>query len=87
MVDPTLTQRLVALAFVIVFLAFVVCCIVGISIRARRFAAKLNAGNSNAAIDAKILVAENVHVTNDPTIPFTPYAAVNEALEHRRRKG
>lgn len=68
------------------FIGFVIACIVGLSIRAMRLAAKLNAGNLNAEIDAKIVVAESVNVRGDPTVPFSPYAAVNEAREARERR-
>lgn len=86
MIDPTPFQIVLGTLSFIVFIGFVIACVIGLSIRAARLAAKMNAGKLNAEIDARILMAEHVHMNQDPTAPFSPYAAVNEAREARERR-
>lgn len=86
LIDPTPIETILAALGFAAFIAFVIACIVGLSVRAMRWAAKMNVGKLNAEIDAKIVVAENLNVSGDPTAPFSPYAAVNEAREARERR-
>lgn len=86
MIDPTPFQIVLGTLSFIVFIGFVIACVIGLSIRAARLAAKMNAGKLNAEVDARVLVMEDRSVRGDPTMPFSSYAAVNEAHEAIKRR-
>lgn len=86
MVDPTPFETLSALVGLLAFLFVLIACIVGLSVRALRLARRFQTPNSNATIDARILVAENIHVHGDPTAPTAEYGATRNAHQSLLRR-
>ena len=87
MVDPTLSETLFSAFGVIVMMVVAIVIFAGISVRLMGWGKRVaNAGNSNAEMNAQILMAENLHLHHDPTAPVAEYGAVNEAREMLQRR-
>lgn len=84
MVEPTATETLVAVVALVVFVILALIA-VGAMVTGVRGALRRDR-NVNAEIDARILMAEYLHVHRDPTAPDGEYGAVNEARELLQRR-
>lgn len=88
MVDPTLSESLLAWLGLIVILTTFALIVIGISVRAMKLGRRLmEPPKLNAEIDAKILMADNLHMHNSDAFPVQEFAAVNEARERMKRRG
>lgn len=87
LVDPTPIETLASVIALVAFLTLLVACVIGLSLRAMAYARKQNAGKVNAEVDARIVVAQNVHMHGDPTAPTAEYGAVRATKQvfDRRR--
>jgi cytidylate kinase len=84
MVEPTIAETLAAAFAFVIFAVIIVLIVAGISLRVQR--AMRREQKMNAEIDARILMAEHLHVHPDPTAPDAEYGAVNEARELLQRR-
>lgn len=84
MVDPSPLDTILAGIEFLIMAGIIVMLITGLAHRLRDIGQRLT--NSNAKVDAKILMAENVYVTTDPTGPDAEYAAT-KAVSQVLKKG